>query len=600
MGLLVNNFYMKTDPDSALLLCDWGIALAQRTKSEKTYAEILRTRSLCKIKLGKLDSALADVTKAAAIKHRLGDKKGEAEALMGIGRIYMYQAKSEKAIRVFFDALRICEAINEKDGAAALHMAIGNVYQSQHDYGKAILFYQRGYTFSQLTKNVRNMGVNCTSVGLGYLGLDEFEIAVMYFRKGEQYLLSSEEGIVMLPKVYYNLGIAFIGMNHTDSAATCFEKAIALYENAKDTTGLALCYKAMGENALKTGNPQRAIALCEKGLALLRNSQVIKERERLTAVLFEAYRENKNFEKALVTYQLHIQLRDSIANDEKKQAIFREETKYTFEKKMLEDRAAHERVLARLNLIRTTEKNKQNTWVLLLAALCLLFAVTGYFVYNRSRQRKIIADQKANLLKQKLLVSQLNPHFIFNSLNAVQQYIFSQKSHEAGMYLGRFSELMRMILDFSREDFIPVESELHFIKEYLELQQLRFPSAFRYEIETGPDVARLHIPPMLAQPFIENAVEHGISRDAANGLIRIRLFFEKQVLYYEIEDNGIGLEAAEGNDRKNKHRSLATIIVRERLDALKGDGQAYTVTITDKSIAGGQGVVVRLAIPYSR
>lgn len=604
LGLLVNYHYLNTNPDSAILLCNWGLALAERTKSEKTYAEILRTRSKCKFKLGKLDSALADGLKSSAIKHRLGDKRGEAEALMGVGHIYLEQAKPDIAIRVLFDALRIIEAIHENDGAASLYMAIGNVYHRQKDYNKAILLYHRGYTFSQLNKNILNMGTNCGSVGLGYLALDKFEIAALYFRKAEKYMLLAgrKEPVTMLPKIYYNLGIAFIGMNQLDSATACFEKTMAIYEVRKDTTGMALCFKAMGETALKKGDARSAITLCEKGLALLRNSQVIKERERLTAVLYEAYRANKNFEKAFEIYQLHIQLRDSISSNEKKQVLFQEETKYNYEKQMLAEQAAHERALARLNLIRAEETAQKNTWMLLLAALCALFVIVGYFMYGRFRQRKIIADQKANLLKQQLLVSQLNPHFIFNSLNAVQQYIFSQNSHEAGIYLGRFSELMRMILDFSREDFIPVESELHFIKEYLELQQLRFPQRFRYEIITDPaiDQTALQLPPMIAQPFIENAVEHGISRDAANGLITVRLFIENNLLHYEIEDNGIGLEAASQQERKSKHRSLATVIVRERLDALQQGRQQYTVMVTDKATAGGKGVLVRITVPFIR
>ena len=247
----------------------------------------------------------------------------------------------------------------------------------------------------------------------------------------------------------------------------------------------------------------------------------------------------------------------------------------------------------------------KNIWLIVFASILILLAVSAFFLYRNFKQKSIITAQKNNLLKQKLLVSQMNPHFIFNSLNAIQNYIFKQDSLKAGDYLAQFSELIRMILDYSRKDYISVEAEVKLLNTYLELQKLRFESKFDYTITIDKKINRdgIHIPPMLAQPFIENAIEHGIFYKKDKGRVDVRLFYENSFLIYEIEDDGVGMEEAMKlkNKLKSSYESLATVITKERMSSLNEQTKSNVeIEILDKKTisANNSGVKVKFIVPY--
>lgn len=601
MGRLIQDYYVVSKPDSALILSDLQNELAVKLKDEKIQSDILHTRARIAANSGEVKKALGLYEQCLACKKRIGDEEGVAACMNNMGKIYIDYGLFEKAFSYFFQSLRIREKRKDQKGMINVLGNIGNAYSMQENQVMAIGYITKSLGLCRKYGNTRGTMMGMISLGVAYMKLNNVPRSLSCSWEARALVISLNDE-PNLARVLHNLGTAHNHVKNFDSASYYLNASLELRIKLNDTVGIGRTLYGLAEVAADRKQYREAIRLGEASDAILKNTQNVREKLQTLRLLYVCHELVGNYEKALAYHKRYADLNGKGANDNVKNALFREQLKYDLDKKAEDQKTAHLLAMTRLNLAREQEASRQHTWMLLLAALCVLVAVTGYFMYSRTRQRKIIADQKANLLKQQLLVSQLNPHFIFNSLNAVQQYIFSQNSHEAGIYLGRFSELMRMILDFSREDFIPVESELHFIKEYLELQQLRFPQRFRYEIITDPaiDHTALQLPPMIAQPFIENAVEHGISRDAANGLITVRLFFENNLLHYEIEDNGIGLEAASQQERKSKHRSLATVIVRERLDALQQGRQQYTVTVTDKATAGGKGVLVHITVPFIR
>lgn len=598
---MILDHYMNKIPDSAFYYIQLSYRFAAAHQQKLYVAKSLKMMGSFYLSKSKPAKAVDFFDQSLRVYAALRDSFGVAALNNSIGLAQGRLGHFEIATEKYFVAMKLFEVLKNREGLIKVYNNIAGVYKQLKRYDEAIVYFRKALAMQEADGNKRNIAILLINIG----GM--FNESPGREKEGLSCLLRADSLCLQIGDDELRAsGLQLIGENFAtqgkyDEGRTCLRNAQIIREQLNDSMGIAVCTYSIGRTYFQGEKYAEAIPYVLKSLYIARKYNDWLLIWKANDLLCKSYEAKGEFSKALEFYKQMRDARDSLNGDEAAKALEKEQSLYEYEKKESALKTENEKKLLRLKAISAAETYRKNTWMQLLGSLCALLLLLVSFIYNRSRQRKIIADQKANLLKQKLLVSQLNPHFIFNSLNAVQEYIFSQKSHEAGMYLGRFSELMRMILDFSREDFIPVESEMHFIKEYLELQQLRFPSAFRYEIETGPavDAAQLHIPPMLAQPFIENAVEHGISRDAANGLIRIRLFFEKGTLYYEIEDNGIGLNAAEHNDRKNKHRSLATIIVRERLQALKGNGQPYTVTITDKSIAGGQGVLVRLAIPYT-
>ncbi|MCD4734509.1 MAG: histidine kinase, partial [Bacteroidales bacterium] len=244
-------------------------------------------------------------------------------------------------------------------------------------------------------------------------------------------------------------------------------------------------------------------------------------------------------------------------------------------------------------------------WFIVLEILFVVFVII-YII--KLREKKIHEKNQYQLLEQKLLRSQMNPHFIFNSLSSIQSFIFENNPLEAGSYLSRFAELIRSILYNSRKEFITVEKEIKTLENYLELQQLRYENRFDYILNVDPLIQTdiIQIPPMLAQPFIENAIEHGIKHLKEKGLISISftLMAEQKSVLLVIEDNGIGIEASKElkSEKPGSHTSLATVIANERIDVFnKGSKKKqFFMEIGDIKDSEGKvkGTRVKFIIPY--
>lgn len=242
-------------------------------------------------------------------------------------------------------------------------------------------------------------------------------------------------------------------------------------------------------------------------------------------------------------------------------------------------------------------------WFYFIEGLLFVLIIVAYIKY---REKNINEKNKLLLLEQKLLRSQMNPHFIFNSLTSIQSFIFENNPIEAGSYLSKFSDLIRSILYNSREEYISLEKEIKTLENYLEIQQLRFNNKFDFEITVDPkiDIEILAVPPMLAQPFIENSVEHGIKHIEGKGFVSITFSLIKDSILLIIEDNGIGIEASKKmKDKKaQEHKSLAIIITKERMSILNKRKKKKTCSMQIKDIIGTHGQVtgtrIEFVIPY--
>jgi tetratricopeptide (TPR) repeat protein len=188
------------------------------------------------------------------------------------------------------------------------------------------------------------------------------------------------------------------------------------------------------------------------------------------------------------------------------------------------------------------------------------------------RQRHFKAQQEKSDLEQKLLRSQMNPHFIFNSLSSVQNAILYNETDKAVKYLTRFGKLMRQILESSAVEKVSLADEIVTIENYLALQQIRFPDKFDYKIDVDEriDTEEVFIPPMLTQPFLENAVEHGIRHKSTQGEITVKIEQQNGGVVIMIQDDGVGRAKAEELRRQSNrdYKSMATAITQERIKVL--------------------------------
>ncbi len=243
----------------------------------------------------------------------------------------------------------------------------------------------------------------------------------------------------------------------------------------------------------------------------------------------------------------------------------------------------------------------------ILGFLILLAGIVTFqvrkFRQKESRKRKDLELKNQLLsLEQKALQLQMNPHFIFNALNAVQSLIATRDLQEARSGIHQFAQLMRSILANSRKQKINLKEEVDTLKLYLEMEQFCRPKPFTFIIQfpDNTDAEEVYLPPMLIQPFLENAVQHGIQGIAKEGEITVDFLIENELLVCEIKDNGIGyLQSKQQKKGKNSHRSMAIAVTKERLQAMaKEKYVAFQIEeIEEESQSTIAGTRVRLRLP---
>lgn len=243
------------------------------------------------------------------------------------------------------------------------------------------------------------------------------------------------------------------------------------------------------------------------------------------------------------------------------------------------------------------QKLQDNRLWLAVTALTTLLALSLVFLlYYVQRQRKLRTENEKTQLEQRLLRTQMEPHFIFNTLSALQSFVRFDEKEKALKYLNKFSFLLRSSLELSRESYVALNQEIETLENYLSLQQMRYDSAFEYQLtlEDGQeDLGSIYIPPMLMQPFVENALLHGIDPNGKNGKINIDFAFRKTLLVVTISDNGKGIGASAGG---SNHKSLSTTISKERLEIMAEETGLPAGIVIRSKINEGTEIIITIPV----
>ncbi|PUZ22559.1 Two component regulator propeller [Chitinophaga costaii] len=245
--------------------------------------------------------------------------------------------------------------------------------------------------------------------------------------------------------------------------------------------------------------------------------------------------------------------------------------------------------------------------ILVLLGILLIGFFLRYIIrrVKQSETRKTEYNRKIAELEAKALTNQMNPHFIFNSLNSVQHLILEKEEKQALNFLADFATLMRQMLNNSRKSYISLEDEIAFLTRYIELEKMRFANAFTYHFNLQPTLKEftVYIPPMIIQPILENAIKHGLAPKTKAGYLEIRLELVDDMLYVSVDDDGIGWEKANSlkSGRLIKHESTALSVIRDRLQIIKSfNGNVGKLEIIDKFKSGlgsREGTLVEILIP---
>ena len=298
---------------------------------------------------------------------------------------------------------------------------------------------------------------------------------------------------------------------------------------------------------------QNAIEYLEKSIKEAEKREDLVVKKDATRKLSEVYESTGEFNKALLEYQRYVDVVDELYR--KREQEISHAARFSKDLVTKQNRITSlesDRELSESKYLLTTEQSKRQKIIIysLIGGVFLLM-LTAFLMYKYIRQQRLAN----NLLALKSLRSQMNPHFIFNALNSVNSFIASNDERAANKYLTDFSKLMRAVLENSEEDFIPLEKEIELIKLYTQLEHFRFQDKFDYTIcvDDGILLNDFMIPPMLLQPYIENAVWHGLRYKKEKGHLDIQISKESErELKITITDDGIGREQSKA--LKTKHQ----------------------------------------------
>jgi two-component sensor histidine kinase len=350
--------------------------------------------------------------------------------------------------------------------------------------------------------------------------IDDPEKAVACSRKFFQLLKAHAS---LHPYVFNNLATSFEGNGQVDSAVYYYRKAIQWAERHPGVN-LQTEYESLAGIYKKTGRYKEATHALDSAFAIYRRTT--------------EYIQADKIEEIRAQYQ----------SEKKDQAIAALQSTSLLSRKII----------------------MQQRWFFAGGLFTCLIA--GLYLYNGYRRKlliekneKLSIENKRLKLEQKTLQLQLNPHFIYNCIANLQGLISIGQKAEASTYLSSFSQLMRSVLELNREEYILLREEIETLEHYIRLQQMRFANVFEYRVETGGvDIDEVLIPPMLVQPLVENAIEHGFMNMTEGGMLLVMFSSTEQHLQISVTDNGIG-KAKTGSPPK---KSLSQSITRERLDLL--------------------------------
>jgi len=361
-------------------------------------------------------------------------------------------------------------------------------------------------------------------------------------------------------ELYYEYGQYLMGKNNYRAAQNAFESSLkSLPTESLLRPKIANTYSALAAIATKTGQLAAAYQFQKKYSNWLENSPVWRSAARIEEMAAANLREER--ERLILNQQASI------------------------------ERAQKEREIIEL------QRDRQ-LFMLIIFIVAIIFGVIIYVL--RVQQVKTRQEQREAELSQTLLRTQMNPHFVFNAMSVIQSYIYENDPEKSSQFLVNFSRLMRLILENSPKEFIPIELEREILDKYLTAQKMRFENRFEYELAISDDLLfnKAMVSPMITQPFIENAIEHGQLHTVKGGKIWVNMHANDADLIIQIKDNGVGRKKSANTKKMKAHKSMAIDITRERIAILnkkyKFNG---SLTMTDLDAVAQTGTVVTLVLP---
>jgi len=518
-----------------------------------------------------------------------------------MGVVFSEQSNYSKALKYYLKAIKIYRDINNYENNARLYNNVGIVYLCQDNETNALPYFLKCLKIQEKIKDP-TIGITITNIGNIYNSQKKYKKAIRYYNRAfklfEKY--PNQRG---LGELYNNIGTYFQNIGDFINASKNYQKAEETFLSINDKFGISDTYFFMGDLYFMQKKYAEAIQYVEKSLNLSKKLDVPVQMKKAEQKLFLIYQKLNQPEHALEHFMKYSEIKDSILNHENIRNNIRAELDFEFDKKELSYQKEKEK-----NTLIYKEKLKQNQQIIIYIGTFTLLIIGFLFILYKRKQANKTLRLKLEIIEyeQKALLLQMNPHFIFNCLGSISSFILQNNTDEAIKYLSKFSKLMRLTLEFSKESSIPLDKEMESLENYLELEKLRFNNVFTYELTKSKMIEDdIALPSLLIQPFIENAIIHGVVPKKGNGKIKIKFDVTDEFLICTIEDNGVGIFESQKSKKGlvNLHKSMALEITKNRLKMMesildKKTGIDIQELFDDNKLVIGTKITVKLPIQY--
>jgi tetratricopeptide (TPR) repeat protein len=532
----------------------------------------------------RFDEAVNYFNKGREYAHRTGNRIEEIYLLSLTGEAYRERGDYEKAFDILQECVQLAEALQNPDLIQAQYKTLAGMFLQIEDYSAAEKYFRMAFGSSKPEHaDPWNLSVYAELLTREH----KYDSALYYYGR----LDSARLGTAMLRTYLVSKGEYYSCRKEYSTALPYFIKSLSYQRKLNDRNQMMRCLLDLSRAYEQLGQNADAFRYAREGLAIASETdarQVIRDGCQVLSTLYD---KEGQTDSAYFYYRRYIATKDSVLNDQVKGKFasygFEQKIKWLNQEKRLQDVCLQQEMMTKNILIGA---------VIVLALFSFIYAWNIRLkrkneAHRRQRaeneleiqrlegeRAKAALQQRAKELEIQALRSQMNPHFIFNCLNAINRFILSHETEAASDYLTKFSRLMRMIMNHSRHSLITLAEEVEILELYLGMEVLRFKNAFDFQIsiDSSIDTDDIRIPPLLLQPFVENAIWHGLMHKEERGLLSISMVAEEDTLVCIIRDNGIGRKQAARLKSKSaeKHKSMGLQITAERLALLTGTGEA--------------------------
>jgi hypothetical protein len=576
---------------------DSNLRLLRRNRNNARSSLIYQDISRLYMSRSIRDSAFWASDRAISFAKRSQKREVLVQALQNQARNYGYFLDLESAVQKELQAIRLAEEFNVDH--FKIHSLVEIALYSSYvgNWTEALGYLKRALQLAREFHDDRSIAIIDLNFSKVYLHQSQVTLALYHVRKAQRSFLH-EKDLYHGAQCAHSIGNIATVKGDVVLAKTSYEQAISFFKNEKMESDLAEVYQDYGQLCIQIGDLTKAkyyLELSIKSDNIVHSISLI-DRYKLLSMLSM---KNGDLRNALKFQNNYIQFLES-------NSIKRNDSKIA-ELTSSNLREERERLIEVQQ--RRIEKEKKEQEILklqndrvLYISLIIIFAIVFSLVILILRMKQVRSrqEQREAELSQTLLRTQMNPHFVFNAMSVIQSYIYENNPEKSSQLLVNFSRLMRLILENSPKEFIPIELELEILDKYLSTQKMRFENRFNYVLNVSEDLLfnKAMVPPMITQPFIENAIEHGQLHTVKGGEIIVEMKEASGRLEITISDNGVGRKKSAKTKKIRTHKSMAIDITQERIKILnkkyKFNG---SLTFRDLDNQKEQGTLVSIVLP---